>query len=285
MTIAEALNLGRNTLTSESPLLDAEILLAYTLDKDRTYLFTWPEHELSAQQAEHFSELLKKRQVGVPVAHLTGNKEFWGLDFKVTSDTLIPRPDTEILVEQALLKIKQLHQDGLNARVLDLGTGSGAIICALKHEAPYIEALAVDLQPAALTVAKQNAEQHGLSIDFRTGSWFEPMVNARFEVIVSNPPYIVENDPHLSQGDVRFEPLTALTSGQDGLEDIRTLISESRNHLVEGGWLLIEHGFDQEVALQKLFADNSFEQVETIYDYGHNPRVTLGQYKNKKDSR
>lgn len=277
MTITEALNLGRNALTSESPLLDAEILLAYTLDKDRTYLFTWPEHELSPQQAEHFSELLKKRQVGVPIAHLTGSKEFWGLDFKVTSDTLIPRPDTEILVEQALLKIERFKQDHINARVLDLGTGSGAIICSLKHEAPYINAYAVDLQPAALEVAKQNAEQHGLSIDFRTGSWFEPMDNARFEVIVSNPPYIVENDPHLSQGDVRFEPLTALTSGHDGLEDIRSLISESRSHLVEGGWLLIEHGFDQAEALQQLFTDKGFQQVETIYDYGHNPRVTLGQ--------
>ncbi|MBN2606442.1 MAG: peptide chain release factor N(5)-glutamine methyltransferase [Thiotrichales bacterium] len=277
MTITEALNLGRNALTSESPLLDAEILLAYALGKDRTYLFTWPEHELSPQQAEHFSELLKKRQVGVPIAHLTGSKEFWGLDFKVTSDTLIPRPDTEILVEQALLKIERFKQDHINARVLDLGTGSGAIICSLKHEAPYINAYAVDLQPAALEVAKQNAEQHGLSIDFRTGSWFEPIANAHFEVIVSNPPYIVENDPHLSQGDVRFEPLTALTSGYDGLEDIRTLISESRSHLVEGGWLLIEHGFDQAEALQQLFTDNGFQQVETIYDYGHNPRVTLGQ--------
>jgi release factor glutamine methyltransferase len=277
MTITEALNLGRNALTSESPLLDAEILLAYTLDKDRTYLFTWPEHELSSQQAEHFSELLKKRQVGVPIAHLTGSKEFWGLDFKVTSDTLIPRPDTEILVEQALLKIESFKQDHINARVLDLGTGSGAIICSLKHEAPYIDAYAVDLQPAALEVAKQNADQHGLSIDFRVGSWFEPIANARFEVIVSNPPYIVEDDPHLSLGDVRFEPLTALTSGHDGLEDIRTLISESRSYLVEGGWLLIEHGFDQEAALQKLFTDNGFQQVETIYDYGHNPRVTLGQ--------
>ncbi|MBD3822682.1 MAG: peptide chain release factor N(5)-glutamine methyltransferase, partial [Thiotrichales bacterium] len=197
--------------------------------------------------------------------------------FKVTSDTLIPRPDTEILVEQALLKIECFKQDHINARVLDLGTGSGAIICSLKHEAPYIDAYAVDLQPAALEVAKQNAEQHGLSIDFRTGSWFEPMDNARFEVIVSNPPYIVENDPHLSQGDVRFEPLTALTSGHDGLEDIRSLISESRSHLVEGGWLLIEHGFDQAEALQQLFTDKGFQQVETIYDYGHNPRVTLGQ--------
>ncbi|MPQ77504.1 peptide chain release factor N(5)-glutamine methyltransferase [Hydrogenovibrio sp. JE_KL2] len=277
MTITEALNLGRSTLTSESPLLDTEILLAYALGKDRTYLFTWPEHELSPQQAEHFSELLKKRQVGVPIAHLTGSKEFWGLDFKVTSDTLIPRPDTEILVEQALLKIECFKQDHINARVLDLGTGSGAIICSLKHEAPYINAYAVDLQPAALEVAKQNAEQHGLSIDFRVGSWFEPIANARFEVIVSNPPYIVEDDPHLSLGDVRFEPLTALTSGHDGLEDIRSLISESRSHLIEGGWLLIEHGFDQAEALQQLFTDNGFQQVETIYDYGHNPRVTLGQ--------
>ncbi|WP_024850397.1 peptide chain release factor N(5)-glutamine methyltransferase [Hydrogenovibrio kuenenii] len=283
MTVAEALSYGKSHISSDSPVLDAELLLAYTLGKNRTFLFTWPETELSAAQESAFEKLIKKRQAGIPIAHLIGRREFWGMDFKVTEDTLIPRPDTEILVEQTLTKIDLCQKSGTaSPKVLDLGTGSGAIICALKNEIPTIQAYAVDYQAPALEIAKQNAKNHALDINFKLGSWLEPFADHKFNIIVSNPPYIEENDPHLKQGDVRFEPITALTSGEDGLRDIQTLIKNSRSHLEQNGWLLIEHGYNQADAVQQLLIKNDYQKIETFYDYGNNPRVTMGCYTNKE---
>lgn len=283
MTIAEALSYGKNHISSDSPTLDIELLLAYVLGKNRTFLFTWPETELNATQASAFEELIKKRQAGVPIAHLIGSREFWGMDFKVTQDTLIPRPDTETLVEQTLTKIDLCQKSGITSpKVLDLGTGSGAIICALKNEVPAIQAYAVDFQALALEIAKQNAKAHTLEINFKLGSWFEPFTDNKFDIIVSNPPYIEENDPHLKQGDVRFEPITALTSGKDGLKDIQALIKNSRSHLEKNGWLLIEHGYNQADAVQQFLSEHNYQNIETFYDYGNNPRVTMGRYTNKE---
>lgn len=283
MTLAEAISYGKTQLSSDSPTLDAELLLAFVMGKDRTFLFTWPENQLNPNQQKTFIDLIKKRQAGVPIAHLVGHREFWGMDFKVTADTLIPRPDTEVLIEQALTLIHHLQNSQIaRPKVLDLGTGSGAIICALKKEMPTILAYASDIQQAALEIAKQNAQTHDLEVDFRQGDWFAPFSEDLFHIIVSNPPYIEENDPHLSEGDVRFEPITALTSGSDGLNDIRTLIENGKQHLEKGGWLLIEHGYNQANAIQQLFADNHYQDIETLYDYGNNPRVTLGRYTTKE---
>lgn len=279
MTIDEAITWGKSVIESESPVLDVELLLCDCLDKPRSYLFTWPEKILTEQQSTCFTEQVKKRQAGVPIAHLIGEREFWGMPFKVTPDTLIPRPDTEILVEQALVKLETLKASGKgNIQVVDLGTGSGAIICALKKEQSDIKAHACDQSPQALAVAKQNAALHLLDIQFHLGSWLEPLVRQTFDMIITNPPYIETNDPHLAQGDVRFEPITALTSGTDGLDDIRQIIQQSSSHLNTGGWLLIEHGYQQAEAVKKLLASAGFEQIETHDDYGHNPRVTLGCY-------
>lgn len=275
MNIHQALLQATSLLSeiSDTAKLDAEILLAHSLQKNRTFLYTWPDKDISAEIAQSFSALIQKRQQGTPIAHLTGYKEFWGLEFKVNEHTLIPRPDTECLVEAALNKLATLP----SATVLDLGTGSGAIICALKHELTRISATAVDLQPEALEVAQYNANKHQLQIEFKQSDWFSAVKQQSFDVIVSNPPYIEEEDPHLFEGDVRFDPITALTSGKTGLEDIQQIVKNSCHHLTPNGWLLIEHGYNQQQSVQQIFSENGFKQVETITDYQNNPRVTLGQ--------
>ncbi|MBS4718946.1 peptide chain release factor N(5)-glutamine methyltransferase [Aeromonas caviae] len=262
------------TLASgESPRADADALLCHLLDCRRSYLMTWPEHELDAAQQATLAGWLARRLNGEPIAHLIGEREFWSLPLKVSPATLIPRPDTEVLVEQALARLP-----GGPCALLDLGTGTGAIALALKSERPDADVWAVDRMPAAAALARTNSAALGLPIEVRDGSWFAPLSDApRFAMIVSNPPYIDGTDPHLHEGDVRFEPRSALVAEEQGLADIRLIITQAPAHLVPGGWLLLEHGWDQGEAVRQLLLQQGYVQVETVRDYGDNERVTLGR--------
>lgn len=258
---------------SDSPRLDAELLLCAVLGESRSYLFTWPERSLSDEQQQQFAALLARRTAGEPVAHILGERGFWTLDLKVTAATLIPRPETELLVEATL---ERLPKGG--ARVVDLGTGSGAIALAIGSECPACEVVGVERSEAALAVAQENARRNAISnVRFLQGSWYEPLAGQRFEVIVANPPYICDDDPHLAEGDVRFEPITALASGADGLDDIRLIIAGAPDHLVPGGWLLLEHGYDQGPAVAALLRGAGFTAVEVLRDLQGHDRVALGQ--------
>ncbi|MCW8827473.1 MAG: peptide chain release factor N(5)-glutamine methyltransferase [Gammaproteobacteria bacterium] len=277
MAIAIALQqaAARLQAVSDSPRLDAELLLCHLLGQSRTYLFTWPERALTPEQARALEALLVRREAGEPVAHILGRREFWSLELAVSADTLIPRPETELLVEAALAHIPQ---DAL-WHIADLGTGSGAIALAIASERPLCRITAVERSEAALAVARRSGRRLGLSnVEFVAGSWFEPLVGRRFEVILSNPPYIRQGDPHLQQGDVRFEPLTALVSGEDGLEDIRHLITHAPSHLARGGWLLLEHGYDQGEAVVALLRERGFAAVEDRADLQGHGRVAVGRF-------
>ncbi len=260
---------------SDSPSLDAAVLLCHALNKPRSFLLTWPEKELSEQELAPFESLLARRLTGEPVAYIVGEREFWSMPLEVSPTTLIPRPDTERLVELAL--DKALTSDG---DILDLGTGTGAIALALASELPARKVFGIDLMPDAQQLATRNAQRLGIkNVSFLAGSWFEPLkAGTQFAVIVSNPPYIEENDPHLTQGDVRFEPLSALVAADNGLADIRHITDIARGFLQDDGWLLFEHGYDQGVAVRTIFHDFGYQEVETFQDYGHNDRVTLGRY-------
>ncbi len=262
---------------TDSPRLDAELLLCHVLNVSRTYLFTWPERTLNAEQLKKFPPLLTQRLQGHPIAHILGEREFWGLSLIITQDTLIPRPDTETLVETALAQLPNKGEEEIT--VLDLGTGSGAIALALKNQRPDLHVTAVDYSLHALDVAKQNAQKHQLDIQFLQSNWFSALKtpHTQFNCIVSNPPYIEEKDPHLSQGDVRFEPLSALTSGEDGLDDIRIIAQHAPLHLKPQGWLLIEHGYHQANAVADIFSANHFINIQLQHDLAGQPRVTLGQ--------
>ncbi|WP_139460479.1 peptide chain release factor N(5)-glutamine methyltransferase [Aeromonas veronii] len=261
----------------ESPRADADVLLCHLLGCRRSYLMTWPERELDAAQQATLQGWLARRLNGEPIAHLVGEREFWSLPLKVSPATLIPRPDTEVLVEQALTRIPQ----GPRA-VLDLGTGTGAIALALKSERPEIDVWAVDRMADAAALARENSAALGLPIEVRDGSWFEPLGEPdrdntpRFAVIVSNPPYIDGADPHLEQGDVRFEPRSALVADDAGLADIRHIVAHAPAYLLTDGWLLLEHGWDQGEAVRQLLRDGGYREVATVRDYGDNDRVTLG---------
>ncbi|MFM5167079.1 peptide chain release factor N(5)-glutamine methyltransferase [Aeromonas veronii] len=261
----------------ESPRADADVLLCHLLDCRRSYLMTWPERELDAAQQATLQGWLARRLNGEPIAHLVGEREFWSLPLKVSPVTLIPRPDTEVLVEQALTRIPQGP-----CVVLDLGTGTGAIALALKSERPEIDVWAVDRMADAAALARENSAALGLPIEVRDGSWFEPLgepdrdETPRFAVIVSNPPYIDGADPHLEQGDVRFEPRSALVADDAGLADIRHIVAHAPAYLLTDGWLLLEHGWDQGEAVRQLLRDGGYREVATVRDYGDNDRVTLG---------
>ncbi|MGL6006862.1 peptide chain release factor N(5)-glutamine methyltransferase [Aeromonas sobria] len=262
----------------ESPRADADVLLCHLLDCRRSYLMTWPERELDAAQQVTLQQWLARRLAGEPIAHLIGEREFWSLPLKVSPATLIPRPDTEVLVEQALTKIPQGP-----CAVLDLGTGTGAIALALKSERPEVDVWAVDRMADAAALARENSAALGLPIEVRDGSWFEPLGDTglskapRFAVIVSNPPYIDGADPHLEQGDVRFEPRSALVADEAGLADIRHIVAHAPAYLLTNGWLLLEHGWDQGAAVRQLLGDSGYREVATVRDYGDNDRVTLGR--------
>ncbi|OEC46595.1 peptide chain release factor N(5)-glutamine methyltransferase [Aeromonas sp. DNP9] len=261
----------------ESPRADADVLLCHLLGCRRSYLMTWPERELDAAQQATLQGWLARRLNGEPIAHLVGEREFWSLPLKVSPATLIPRPDTEVLVEQALTRIPQGP-----CAVLDLGTGTGAIALALKSERPELDVWAVDRMADAAALARENSAALGLPIEVRDGSWFEPLGEPdrdntpRFAVIVSNPPYIDGADPHLEQGDVRFEPRSALVADDAGLADIRHIVAHAPAYLLTDGWLLLEHGWDQGEAVRQLLRDGGYREVATVRDYGDNDRVTLG---------
>lgn len=257
---------------SDSPQLDAEILLAHALQKSRTFLFTWPQQTLDEKTKQYFALLLEQRITGHPIAHIIGTREFWSLNLQVTADTLIPRPETELLVEQALQLLPDTSID-----IVDLGTGSGAIALALASERPQWQITAVDQSAAALDIARANAKALAIhNIRFIHGDWFEPLANQQFHAIISNPPYIATNDKHLALGDVQFEPASALISGADGLDDIRHIAQHAGDHLLTGGLLLIEHGYDQQTRVKEIFQSCGFSNIAQLVDLGGMPRLTLG---------
>jgi release factor glutamine methyltransferase len=261
-------------IDSENPKHEAQLLLGYVLNKDRSYLIAYPEQVLSDKQVEVFSRLIQRRLQGEPIAYILGEKEFWSLTLKVTPDTLIPRPETELLVEQVLAK---LPQDKLQ-RVADLGTGTGAIALAIATERLNWELTATDCSKKALLVAKQNAAHHHIkNVMFAQGTWCDALPNGNYHVIVSNPPYIGPDDPHLKQGDVRFEPSSALVSNEAGLKDLKTIIYQALDYLVIGGWLMLEHGYDQGEALRQIMLEAGYQDVETHLDLAGCERVTVGR--------
>lgn len=264
---------------SDSPSLDAAVLLCHALDKPRSFLLTWPDKILDAQQLAAFDELLQRRLTGEPVAYIVGEREFWSLPLKVSPTTLIPRPDTERLVEIALDKAMQMEGD-----ILDLGTGTGAIALALASELPQRQVTGIDLKEDAQQLAQSNASALNLrNTQFLAGSWFGPLAaGTEFALIVSNPPYIEKEDPHLTQGDVRFEPLSALVADEKGLSDIRHIATQARDYLMDNGWLMFEHGFEQGEPVRELLRSLGYDQVATYKDYGDNDRVTIGQFSSVK---
>jgi len=263
---------------SDSPRLDIEILLTHILQKNRTYLFTWPEKELTTEQTQIFHELFFRRLTGEPIAHIIGEREFWSLPLMVNNSTLIPRPDTELLVEAALELFSNDEANQLR-RLLDLGTGTGAIVLALAHEKKSWQCIGVDKELAAVELAEKNRTQLNLgNVKIQQSNWFLSLENKiLFDVIVSNPPYIDPDDTHLSQGDVRFEPLSALIADNKGLADLEFILAHAPAYLAEQGWLLVEHGYDQGTSVRNLFLNNQFGDVKTLRDMGGNERVTLGR--------
>ncbi|MDQ1063774.1 MULTISPECIES: peptide chain release factor N(5)-glutamine methyltransferase [Stenotrophomonas] len=254
---------------------EAELLLLHVLGRERGWLFAHATDLLDPATAEAFAALLQRRIAGEPVAYLLGRRGFWTLDLAVSPATLIPRPETERLVELALERLPE----GMPLRIADLGTGSGAIALALASERPLAQIVATDMSGDAIAVAAGNARQHGLAnVAFRQGSWHAPLAGERFDLIASNPPYIASDDPHLAQGDLRFEPATALASGHDGLDDIRLIIAGAPAHLQPGGWLLVEHGWDQGEAIRALLEGAGFVEVETALDLEQRDRVSLGRW-------
>lgn len=256
-----------------SARLDAELLLAHALDKPRTRLRAWPEDPVSAEQADRYRALITRRVDGEPMAYLTGRREFWSLSLEVTPDTLIPRPETEHLVEAALALIP----DGEPVAVADLGTGSGAVAAAIASERPHCHVTATDACPRALGVAAGNLARLGLdNVTLRQGHWCEALAEQRFAVIVSNPPYVASGDAHLARGDVRFEPRLALSAGEDGLDAIRAITEAAVAHLLSGATLLVEHGHDQRPAVQALFHQHGYQKVRGYKDLAGIDRVVGG---------
>lgn len=259
---------------ADSPRREARLLLGRAAGIGTTELLAFPERDVPDEAAARFREWIDRRARHEPVAHLIGERGFRGLDLAVTSQTLIPRPDTECLVEAAL---EQLPERGV--RAVDLGTGTGAIALALAHERPDWSVTATERDDGALPIARRNGERLGLPIRFLEGSWFDALpAGERFTLIVSNPPYVASADPHLDAGDLPWEPRAALVSGPDGLDDIRHLVHQAPTRLERGGWLMLEHGHDQGEAVRTMFADAGFTNIETCRDLGNRERVTRGRF-------
>ncbi len=257
---------------SDTPRLDAEILLIHALQKPREFLFAHPEYEPSKKEITIINQCAQRRDSGEPVAHITGHKEFWSLDLTVTSDTLIPRPETECLVEWVLNTFPRDKK----LTIADLGTGSGAIAIALAHEQPHWIIHATDISEQAVVIAKQNAKRYQLNnIVFYSSRWFAALPQQEYDIIVANPPYVASNDPHLKQ--LQFEPQSALESGKDGLDDIRIIINNASGYLVEGGTLAFEHGCDQGNQVQELLQQAGFQGVELHHDLADLPRFTTAK--------
>ena len=272
---------------TENGKVDALVLLQHATGKSRTQILAFDETEIDEKVRLKLTALLDRRLKGEPIAYILGEKEFWSLPLNVSEGTLIPRPDTEILVEKALqIALEKLEENPSHFRILDLGTGTGAIALALASElslicqkkAIQLDVIGVDLMPEVVKLAQSNAEKNQLDVQFLQSRWFEH-VEGQFDIIVSNPPYIDETDEHLSQGDVRFEPRSALVAGENGLADLRHLVECAPVHLKDNGYLLLEHGWKQGEEVRSIFWQNHWQGVATIRDYGDNERVTLGYWK------
>lgn len=269
------LRLGREALSGDEAAREAELLLMHALGVGRAWLFAHGEEAVETARIEVFLALLARRAAGEPVAYLLGEREFYGLRLQLSAATLIPRPETELLVDLALARLPR--RAGL--RVLDLGTGSGAIALALAHTRPELQVCASDASASALAVASANAKALGLGrVEFRQGDWWAPWQDQRFDLVLSNPPYIEDADPHLSQGDLRFEPRSALASGADGFDDIRRIVEAAGDHLQSGAWLLFEHGHQQGQGARGLLLSAGFADVDTWLDLEGRERVSGGRW-------
>lgn len=264
MIVSAALSQARASIR----LREARLLLCHVLDIGHALLEAHPDRKVSPRDTARFHELVARRADGEPLAYLTGHREFYGLDFLVTPAVLIPREETELLVDVAL--------DAQARRILDLGTGSGCLAVAVAKQLPQAEVTAIDASAAALDVARTNAVRHGVAVRFLQGDWFAPVAGERFDLILANPPYVAERDPHLSQGDVRFEPRRALAAGPDGLDDIRRIVATACVHLESGGQIWFEHGYDQAVAVKALLAGAGFSGIGHLRDLAGIVRVTGG---------
>jgi release factor glutamine methyltransferase len=259
---------------SPSSRIDATVLLSHLLEKPSSYLYTWPDKILTNEQIETFDALIQRREKGEPIAYIIGYRDFWSLRLFVEPSTLIPRPDTELLVE---LGLSLLSPNATS--LLDLGTGTGAIALAMASELPLLDVTGVDFRPEAVLLAKRNQQANKITnADFLVSNWFDALEDKRYSMILSNPPYIDPLDPHLAQGDLRFEPKTALIADEHGLADIRHICHSSVNFLEKDGYLLIEHGYNQGSQVREIFKAAGFLSVETKKDYAEQDRVTLGQY-------
>ncbi len=276
--IAALLSEGAQRLAenSEQPALEAEILLSHVTGKSRTHFRAFAESEVPEVETLQFRSLINQRRSGHPIAYLTGVREFWSLAFEVNPDVLIPRPETELLVEVALEWVRSLETPD----ILDLGTGSGAIPISIASERHDAHLTAIDVSVAALTIAQKNAARLGTpNVQFLQGDWLKALpAEARFDLIVSNPPYIPDHDAHLTRGDLRFEPRSALAAGQDGLDDIRTIAQEARAFIKLGGGLALEHGFDQAPAIQEILVALGYHTIQMRQDLQRHPRVTMARY-------
>ncbi|ART79798.1 peptide chain release factor N(5)-glutamine methyltransferase [Oceanisphaera avium] len=274
MTLAQWRHRLREQLTnSDTAALDADLLLCHVLAKPRHFLLSWPEYQLTAAQLSELTALVTRRKLGEPIAHLTKERGFWTLLLEVSADTLIPRPDTELMIEAALELLPNSP-----AKLVDLGTGTGAIALALKSERPHDCVMAVEFNANAVALAKRNSARLGLDIEVHHGSWFEPLAGMTFDMILSNPPYIDVTDPHLEQGDLRFEPASALVAPQAGLADLVHLIRQAPHYLTAQGWLLLEHGWQQGAQVRDYCTQHGYQSVQTRCDYGGNERITLAQW-------
>lgn len=259
----------------ESPNVDARVLLAHCMNKNTTFLMTWPEQQVDKFVAQQFVDVIKQRTIGTPVAYLLGYRDFWSLRLAVSEHTLIPRPESELVVETILALDLPKH-----ANVLDLGTGTGAIALSLATENKHWKVTGVDIVDEAVELAKRNAQSHQITnANFYQSSWFEKVQTTRFDMIVSNPPYVENNSKYLAQGDVRFEPLSALTSGEDGLDDIRYIAGQAPAYLVTGGYLVFEHGFNQADAIHSLLSHLGYCDIHLVKDLNGLPRATLARVK------
>lgn len=274
VTVKQLLNTAMLRLQNhvEDPYTDSQVLLAFITRKNRAWLIAHGDDVVQQVTRDEFMQLVDQRRQGKPVAYLTGSREFWSLPFKVNAATLIPRPETEHLVEQALSVLSDKH-----ARVLDYGTGSGIVAVVLAKERPEWELHALECLPETLSVARQNAEYHRVNINFHQACDLEPLAGQGFDMIVSNPPYVRDSDDHLHQGDVRFEPPMALASGPEGLDCIRYLVAHTADYLRPGGYLLLEHGYDQAPLVRALMAEHGFVNIATIKDLAGHDRVTSAQ--------
>ena|SRR5437870_71146 len=254
--------------------LEARVLLAHVLTKDRAWLAAHTEAALNVDDARSFEALARRRRDGVPIAYLTGRREFYGLDLEITPEVLIPRPESEILVDFALARVSEEQA----ARLFDLGSGSGAVALAIAHLRPSARVIGVDVSLSAVALARRNAARLGIAnIEFIESNWFDRVPPIAFELIAANPPYVADSDPHLAQGDLRFEPALALKGGLDGLDSIRRIVADANGHLKSGGWLAIEHGHDQAGIVQDLLRRVGFGEIETRRDLAGILRTTWGE--------